>query len=251
MTKVGRDVFGDGTLTNYRQQHIDTTHVLFDPARFSGVAPIFVDDDGRNVIVIVPGANMGLLPDDVTRARGAITAAAVLICQLEVPLETTLQAFRIGKAEGVLTMLNPAPAARLPDELLALVDYCVPNETEAELLTGIPVTSVDAARAAAEVLLARGPRTVIVTLGERGALVADRVGALHYPAVSVAAVDSTGAGAAFVGSLAVFLAEGVPLDQSVARANAVAALSVTKIGTQVSFPARGDADAFLREEGLL
>jgi ribokinase len=251
VTKVGRDVFGEGTLTNYRQAGIDATHVLFDDVRFSGVAPIFVDDTGRNVIVIVPGANMGLSPDDARRARDAIAAAAVLICQLEVPLETTLEAFRIAKAAGVRTILNPAPAAPLPDELLALADFCVPNETEAELLTGLPVVSLDDARAAAQALLARGPQTVVITLGERGVLLADRESASHYPAVEVPAVDSTGAGDAFVGSLAVFLAEGVPLPQSLARANAVAALSVTTIGTQVSFPARGDADAFLREKGML
>ncbi len=251
VTKVGRDVFGEGTLTNYRQQGIDTTHVLFDDTRFSGVAPIFVDDDGRNVIVIVPGANLGLSPEDARRAREPIGAAAVLICQLEVPVETTLEAFRIGKAAGVLTILNPAPAAPLPDELLALTDYCIPNETETELLTGLPVVSIDDARAAAATLLARGPRTVIVTLGDRGALVVDHLSDAHHPAVTVSAVDSTGAGDAFVGSLAVFLAEGLPLHRAIAQANAVAALSVTKVGTQVSFPSRSDADAFLREHDLL
>jgi ribokinase len=243
VTKVGRDVFGEGTLTNYRQQGIDATHVLFDDMRFSGVAPIFVDDTGRNVIVIVPGANMGLSPDDARRARDAIAMAAVLICQLEVPVETTLEAFRIAKAAGVRTILNPAPAAPLPDALLALTDFCVPNETETELLTGLPVVSLDDARAAAQTLLARGPQTVVITLGGRGALLADRQSASHYPAVEVSAVDSTGAGDAFVGSLAVFLAEGVPLPQALARANAVAALSVTKVGTQTSFPARAEAEA--------
>ncbi|HLE78141.1 MAG TPA: ribokinase [bacterium] len=251
VTKVGRDVFGEGTLENYRQQGIDSAHVLFDDARFSGVAPIFVDDDGRNVIVIVPGANMGLTPDDVRRAQDVIRSAAVLICQLEIPVESTLEALRIGRAAGIRTILNPAPAAVLPDDLLALADYCVPNETEAELLTGLPVVSIDEASTAAAALLDRGSKTVIITLGPRGALVADRGSVSHYPAVEVPAVDSTGAGDAFVGSLAVFLAEGVPLPRSVAQANAVAALSVATIGTQVSFPSRAEADTFLRERGLL
>lgn len=251
VTKVGRDVFGEGTLENYRQQGIDSAHVLFDDARFSGVAPIFVDDDGRNVIVIVPGANMGLTPDDVRRSQDAIRSAAMLICQLEIPVESTLEALRIGRAAGIRTILNPAPAAVLPDDLLGLADYCVPNETEAELLTGLPVASIDDARAAARALLTRGPKTVVITLGERGALLVDRESVSHYPAVGVPAVDSTGAGDAFVGSLAVFLAEGVALPHAVPRANAVAALSVTKIGTQVSFPSRAEADAFLRERGLL
>jgi ribokinase len=251
VTKVGRDVFGEGTLANYRQQGVDATHVLFDDDRFSGVAPILVDDSGRNVIVVVPGANMGLTPDDARRARDAITAAAVLICQLEVPVETTLEAFQIAKAAGVRTMLNPAPAAPLPDDLLALADFCIPNETEAELLTGLPVASLDDARAAAQALLARGPQTVVITLGGRGALLADRESASHYAAVEVSAVDSTGAGDAFVGSFAVFLAEGISLDHAIQRANAVAAMSVTKVGTQVSFPTRADAGGFLRERGLL
>lgn len=251
VTKIGRDVFGEGTLDNYRKQGIGTEYVLFDNARFSGVAPIFVDDEGRNVIVIVPGANMGLTPDDVDRAADMIGSAAVLICQLEVPVETTLAALRVGRQAGVRTILNPAPATSVPDEMLAMADYCVPNETETEILTNLPVTSIDEAHTAAQALRARGSGTVIITLGDRGALVADASGATHYPAVEVAAVDSTGAGDAFVGSFAVYLAESAALPQAVARANAVAAMSVMKIGTQVSFPTRGETDAFLRERGLL
>lgn len=251
VTKVGRDVFGEGTLENYRTQGIDRTHVLVDDTRFSGVAPIFVDDEGRNVIVIVPGANMGLTPADVDRAKDVITSAAVLICQLEVPVETTLAALRAGRAAGVRTILNPAPAAPVPDEMLAMADVCVPNETEAELLTGLPVVSIEQARAAAEALRKRGSQTVIVTLGDRGALVVDQSGSVRYSALEVPAVDSTGAGDAFVGSLAVFLAEGASLPQAATRANAVAALSVMKIGTQVSFPTRAEADVFLKERSLL
>ncbi len=251
VTRVGRDVFGEGTLKNYRDQGIDTTHVLFDESRFSGVAPIFVDDQARNFIVIVPGANMGLSPADVHAARDVITAADVLICQLEVPVETTLEAFRVARPAGVRTVLNPAPAAPLPDELLQLTDICAPNETETELLTGLSVNTVAEAEAAAQALRARGPAVVILTLGERGALVVDGDAVEHVPPVRVDAVDPTGAGDAFIGSLAVYVAEGLSLRDAVLRANAVAALSVTKIGTQVSFPQRAQADAFLRERGLL
>ncbi|MCC7163846.1 MAG: ribokinase [Anaerolineae bacterium] len=250
VTKLGRDVFGEGTLKNYREQGIDTTHVLFDDALFSGVAPIFVDDNARNFIVIVPGANTGLLPADAQAAREVIRSAALLVCQLEIPIETTLEAFRIAKTANVLTILNPAPAAQLPDELLQLTDICAPNETETELLTGMPVNTLEEAEAAARVLLGRGPKTVILTLGERGALLVDANAVEHVPAMSVDAVDPTGAGDAFIGSLAVFLGEGLSMREAILRANAVAALSVTKIGTQVSFPKRAEADKFLKEHGL-
>jgi ribokinase len=251
VTKLGRDVFGEGTLKNYREQGIDTTHVLFDEKLASGVAPIFVDDNAKNFIVIVPGANMGLSPADAQAARDAILSASLLVCQLEIPTETTLEAFRIAKSGNVRTILNPAPAAPLPDELLQLTDICAPNETETELLTGMPVSTPEQAEAAARALLKRGPRIVILTLGERGALLVDEKTTSHVSAVPVNAVDPTGAGDSFIGSLAVFLGEGVPMRDAILRANAVAALSVTRIGTQVSFPKRAEADAFLRERGFL
>jgi ribokinase len=251
VTRLGRDVFGEGTLRNYREQGIDTSHVLFDESLFSGVAPIFVDDSARNFIVIVPGANMGLSPADAQAARALITAADILICQLEIPIETTFEALRIAKAGGVRTILNPAPAAPLPDELLQLVDICAPNETETELLTGLPAGSPREAEVAARRLLERGPGAVILTLGERGALLVDGQGMVeHVPGVAVEPVDPTGAGDAFIGSLAVFLGEGRPLRDALRRANAVAALSVTRIGTQISFPQRAAADAFLAQHGL-
>ncbi len=250
VTRLGRDVFGEGTLKNYREQGIDTTYVLFDETRFSGVAPIFVDDAARNFIVIVPGANLGLGPADAQMARAAIVAASVLVCQLEVPVETTLEAFRIAKSGNVRTILNPAPAAPLSDELLRLTDICAPNETETELLTGQPVETLEDAERAARQLLARGSQAIILTLGARGALVVDRTSAEHIPAVQVDAVDPTGAGDAFIGSLAVFLTEGLALRNAVKRANAIAALSVTRIGTQVAFPNRAEADAFCARHGL-
>lgn len=253
VTKLGRDVFGEGTLKNYRAQGVETTYVLFDDTRFSGVAPIFVDDIARNLIVIVPGANLGLQPADAQAARGAIRVADLLVCQLEIPIETTLEAFRIARAGNprVRTILNPAPAAPLPDELLRLTDICAPNETETELLTGQSARTLAEAEAAARQLLARGPQAIILTLGERGALWVDQHTVEHVPAVRVDAVDPTGAGDAFIGSLAMFLGEGCALRDAIYRANAVAALSVTRVGTQVSFPTRAEADAFLKQQGLL
>lgn len=246
VTKLGRDVFGEGTLKNYRDQGIDTTYVLFDDVQASGVAPIFVDDTGRNMIVIVPGANMALSPADVQAARDVIQSADVVVCQLEVPVATTTEAFRIAKETGVRTILNPAPAAPLPDEVLLLSDIVAPNETETELLTGLPVHTLEEAEQAAYALRRRTPGAVIITLGERGALLVDDTGATHVPGIQVNAVDSTGAGDAFIGSLAVFLAEGQALRDAIRRANAVAAVSVTKIGTQISFPRRDEVAYLLQ-----
>jgi ribokinase len=251
VNKVGRDVFGEGTLKNFHEQGIDTTHVLFDESRFSGVAPIFVDNNAQNFIVIVPGANLGLLPADVRKAEQVILEADILICQLEIPVETTLEAFRIAKSGNVRTILNPAPAAPIPDELLTLSDICAPNETETELLTGQPVDTLAEAETAARKLLSRGPRTVILTLGERGALLVDEDTVENIPAVKVDAVDPTGAGDAFIGSLAVYLGAGLSIREAIGRANAVAALSVTRIGTQISFPEKAEADDFLKQKGLV
>lgn len=245
VARVGADVFGDGTLENFHANGIDAQHVRRDGERFSGVAPIFVDDRAENVIVIVPGANLGLSPDDVQAAGATIREAAILCCQLEVPVETTLAAFRIARAAGTTTILNPAPAAVLPDELLSLTDICVPNEVEVQMLTGRSAGSMDGAALAATELLARGPRHVIVTLGSRGSLVVTPDASQHVPALPVEAVDPTGAGDAFIGALAVGLAEGRPMLEALRWAGAAAALSVTRIGTQVSFPGRAEVEAFI------
>lgn len=250
VTKLGKDVFGEGTLKNYRAQGVDTTFVLFDESAASGVAPIFVDDHAQNFIVIIPGANAHLAPADARAASSAILSADVVICQLEIPIATILETFRIAKTGNVRTILNPAPAAELPSELFQLTDLCIPNETETELLTGATVQNLDDVKIAAHKLLARGVGTVVLTLGERGALIVEKNSAEHLPSFKVNAVDPTGAGDAFIGSLAVFLGEGLALHDAVRRANAIAALSVTKLGTQTSFPNRAEADAFCRAHGL-
>jgi ribokinase len=208
-----------------------------------------VDDAARNTIVVVPGANLGLAPADVRDAAPAVREAAVLLGQLEVPPEATLEAFRVARAAGVRTVLNPAPAGPLPDELLRLADLCVPNETEVESLTGRPAATPGQAESAARELLRRGTGAVIVTLGDRGVLTVNARGTEHAPAVPVTAVDPTGAGDAFIGSLAVFWAEGLTLPEAVWRANAAAALSVTRPGAQAAFPSRAEVEALLAKSG--
>lgn len=245
VARVGNDVFGEGMLRNFAAYGINTAHVTIDQTHSSGVAPIFVDDNANNVIVIIAGANGALSPSNVEAARAVILASNVLVCQLEVPIETTQAAFRLAKAAGVITILNPAPAVALPQELLALTDICAPNETEIEILTGMQARTVQETESAARLLLQRGMKSVVVTLGERGVLYVAAQTVLHIPAYVVKAVDPTGAGDAFIGALAVFLSEGQPLAEALAHANAVAAMSVMRIGAQVSFPSRDEVAAFL------
>lgn len=246
VTKVGQDVFGERTLENFRRWNVDTTHVATTDEAFSGVAPIMVDEEGHNSIVIVTGANDLLGAGELEVARPAIAAAEIMACQLELPVATTLHALRIARAEGVRTVLNPAPAREdLPAELLSLVDVLCPNQGEAAVLTGLPVETLDDARAAGRALLQRGPSSVVITLGEDGCLVADASRITHVPGTPVRASDTTGAGDAFVGALSYFLAAGFPLAESASRAGAIAARSVQKRGTQSSFPDRAELPAEL------
>jgi ribokinase len=248
VTKLGQDIFGENTLKNFQSWGIDTRHVLFTDQAFSGVAPIAVDPDGHNAIIIVTGANDLLTPEEIEAARPVIAAARILVCQLEIPVETTLAALRVARQEGVTTIFNPAPARpRLPDELYRLSHIFCPNESETELLTGLPVNSQEETEAAARALLQRGAGMVILTLGERGSLLVTATDSVHVPAMPVKALDTTGAGDAFMGSLAYFLAAGKPLAEAMRRANYIAAISVQSSGTQTSFPVAADLPSDLLE----
>ncbi len=246
VTKLGRDIFGENTLKNFSSFGIDTRHVLFTEKAFSGVAPIAVDAEGHNSIIIVTGANDLLSEEEIEAARPVIAAAQILVCQLEVPLAISLAAMRIAREEKVTTIFNPAPARPgLPDELYRLSDIFCPNESETELLTGLEVKTQEQAAAAAHALLGRGAGKVILTLGERGSLLVTEKETVHVPAKKVKAVDSTGAGDAYVGSLAFFLACGKPIAEAMKRANAIAGISVQSSGTQTSFPLAKDLPADL------
>ncbi len=241
VTKLGQDIFGENTLKNFQSFGMDTRYVFFTDQAFSGVAPIAVDPEGHNAIIIVTGANDLLTAEEIEAARPAIAASQIVVCQLEIPLEITLAALRVARREAVTTIFNPAPARpELPDEVYRLSDIFCPNETETELLTNMPIASLDDAQSAARLLLRRGAGTVILTLGERGSLLVNSEGAVHVPATPVRAYDTTGAGDAYVGSLAYFLAAGKPLADAMARANQIAAISVQSAGTQTSFPTAAD-----------
>ncbi len=241
VSKLGKDIFGENTLKNFQSWGVDTRHVHFTDQAFSGVAPIAVDPDGHNSIIIVTGANDLLAEKEIEAARKDIAAARILVCQLEVPLDITLAALRIARQEGVRTIFNPAPAREnLPDEIFKLSDILCPNESETELLTGLPVGTLEESEAAARVLLKRGMEAVILTLGDRGSLLVSERETVHVPVNQVEALDTTGAGDAFVGSLAYFLAGGKELPEAIKRANHLAAISVQSSGTQTSFPVRED-----------
>ncbi|MDZ4771189.1 MAG: ribokinase [Chloroflexota bacterium] len=248
ITKLGRDMYGEMTIGNYRALGIDTSTILFDEERASGVALIEVDESsGQNNIVIVGGANDSLTPQDVREHARAIRAADAIMCQLETPIPATIEAFKIARAAGVITVLNPAPAAVLPAELLKYTDWLIPNEVEASMLTGGVVRTFEQAEAAGQALKLSGPRGVVITLGDRGALLVTSSGEVHSIAVEpVQAVDTTGAGDAFVGSFATLLASGFPPVEAVERACAIAARSVLRAGTQKSFPTRADVIDLIR-----
>ena len=242
IARVGQDVFGDQAVAGFGKDRIDVEHVVRDKAAPSGVALIFVARDGENSIAVASGANGRLSPADVKKARKLIASAAVLVMQLETPLATVQAAAETAAKAGVSVILNPAPAQPLPDELLRLVSILTPNETEAELLTGIKVDDEVSAGQTADRLLARGVQTVIITLGQRGAFVATEGLRKLIRGFQMQAVDTTAAGDVFNGALAVALAEGQTLEQSVRFANAAAAISVTRLGAQPSAPKRKEID---------
>jgi len=243
VARVGSDLFGPAIIENFRKQGIDPTHVKQVEGLSSGVAPIFVEPNGQNRILVIKGANDALRPADVDAAAETLKTADCIVLQFEIPLETVYYTIAFARKHGIRCILNPAPAQPIDLAALKDLDYFVPNESEAEAITGSPAKNADDAKKCAAGLVAAGIRRVIITLGANGSLLATRDGSDHAPPFAVKSVDSTGAGDAFIGSLAVFLAEGVPEKEAVRRANLYAALSTTGVGTQKSFYDRARFDA--------
>lgn len=246
VVKIGTDDFGDQAKANLEKEGIRPDFVLRTGKAHTGAALIFVDADGENMIVVASGANELLTPSDVSEAHEAIEGADVLLVQLEVPLESVQRAMWLAHCADVKVLLNPAPGQPLDGELLSLVDVLTPNETEAQIITGLPVRNLQEAETAARQLLDNGVGTVVLTLGAKGALVVAHDGTHHVPGQPVEVVDTTGAGDAFNGALAVALAEGRALVEAVAFANAAAALQVTKVGAAPAMPYRDEVEALMR-----
>lgn len=245
VTRVGNDLFADNTIANFKKNGIDDKYILRTDAT-SGVAPIFVDEKSRNSIIIVKGANALLSPQDLENAREDIATCKLIVLQLEISLETVYAAIELGKELGIPVLLNPAPAS--PDlelEKVKSVDFLMPNETELSLLSGMPVETIDDIKNAAHVLLDTGVKNVIVTLGSRGVLWINQDGETLLEGKTVDAVDTTGAGDAFIGCFSHFYVETGDIAESLKRSNLYAADSVTKRGTQTSYATAEEFESIL------
>ena len=243
MARVGSDLFGPAAIDNFKKLGIDTSHVKQVDGVSTGVAPIFVEPNGQNRILVVKGANDEMKPADVDAASDALKNCDCIVLQFEIPLETVYYAVAFARKHGIRCLLNPAPGQPVDMSKLNGLDYFIPNESEAETITGLPVRNVDDAKRCAEKMLANGIRRVIITLGAKGSLLAGNGINEHVPAYTVESVDSSGAGDAFIGSFSVFLAEGLTEQEAVRQANLYAGLSTTGVGTQKSFYDRARFDA--------
>jgi len=247
--RVGKDQYGERLAAMLKQSNVDTTHLIQDRNAGTGIANIYVDSEGDNSIVIIAQANGRLSNDDVAAAMPTIEQSAIMMLQLEVPYETVLAAAKAGRKAGVRVMLNPAPAplnGKLPAELLPNIDLLIPNQTEAELLTGIKVVDQGSAIRAAQKLQQAGIAEVIITMGEQGVVVLERSGATHFiSAFRVTVVDTTAAGDAFCGALAASLAEQRSLKDAAIVGCAAGALACTHNGAEPSLPTKTEIEQLL------
>ena len=236
--RLGNDLFGDQFLEKFSTEVINTEFVIQDTENGTGVGMPLIDASGDNSIVIIPQANMALSFENIDQAESSIADSDVLVLQCEVPMEANQRAAEIANKTDTLVILNPAPACEIPDALLSLVDIITPNESETEILTGMPTETDNQAIEAAHLLLSKGIETVILTLGSRGSFLLTKKIEKLIPAFSVEVVDTTAAGDAFCGALAASLAHGINIEKSVKIANAAGALAVTKLGAEPSLPSR-------------
>ncbi len=248
ISKLGRDLFGDLARNTYREERIDTQFCFDTLDHSTGAATIIVHAvKGENAIVVVPGACFHLTTEDVDRAASLITRSSIFVTQLELPVPVVEHGLKLARSFGVPTILNPAPALELPDHIYAFCDYLTPNESEAAALIGQPVSGIADAERAADAFLTRGVRNVVITLGAQGALVKNSRVTKHVPAFDAGAVvETTGAGDAFNGGLAIGLSEGLDVVAATQFGCAAAGISVTRYGTAPSMPKRSEVDALLQ-----
>ena len=241
--KLGRDMFGEGASKHYESCGLDTSKILWSD-KPSGVALITVDSKAENSIVVASGANADMTVSDIDSVADIIKSSGILLLQLEIPMDAVVHAAEIAYNAGVQVVLNPAPAAALPAELLKCVSILIPNETEASAISGIDINNFETAAAAAERLKGMGVREVIITMGSRGSVVCDG-DCTFVPAVKVNAVETTAAGDTFCGGVCVALSEGKALSEAVKFATAASSIAVQRPGAQDSVPNRCEVDKLL------
>jgi ribokinase len=242
---MGKDVFRDRLAASMRKDGVLLDRLMIDPELPTGIGVITIDEAGQNQIVVASGSNMAVTPADIDRHRAAFSGASVLLVQLEIPLPAVHRAIALAKELDLTVILNPAPACKLSRVLLKMVDFLTPNEGELSVLAGMPVDDAASAEQAARKLMEGGPGCVVVTIGSKGAMAVSADGARIFPSYKVRPVDTTAAGDAFNGALAFGLASGLSLEAAVPFANAVAALSVTRMGAQSSMPTMKEVRSFL------
>jgi len=244
--RVGDDIFGEQLVNNLNKAGVNTHYIIQDIEASTGIAMIVVDESGQNSIVVSPGANGRVAPSDISHAEAVFLSANLILLQLEIPLPTVIEAAQLAKKHGVKVLLNPAPAQKLPNELLSLIDIMIPNETEAAILSEYDVSTDNGIKQAAAKLHQSGIKTIIMTRGSQGASLITENKITHFPAFPIKAVDTTGAGDAFVGSFAVAFAEGKSITSAIMFGNAAGALATIKPGAQPSMPSRDDLDKLLQ-----
>ena len=243
ITKIGKDTFGEMAMKLYADEGINAEYVWEIADMATGAASIVVNEEtSENLIIVVPGAADDMVPDDLEAAEAGIAKSSFFMASLEVPIPVMQRGLEVAKRNGIPTILNPAPAAILPDLVYGLSDYFTPNETEAAMLAGIPVETVDQAEAAAKIFLGRGVKTAVITLGELGVYVRNSEISQHIPAFDMGdkVLETTGAGDAFNGGFAHALADGMSLIEAIRFGSATAAISVTRLGTAPAMPFKNE-----------
>lgn len=242
LAKVGADIFGKDAISLFYKEGIDTKYILIDETTHTGAGIIFLDENGHNAIGVAPGANYKLLPEDLREYKFLFDECDILLVQLEIPISTVYEAIKLAKNAGMKIILNPAPAQKIDSEYLAMIDVLIPNETEAEILTDITLSSKENVSNAGKYLVSQGVNSVIITMGANGATFVSKEKQIDFPSYKVNVVDTTGAGDAFCGAFAYGLSLNKSIEQSINFASKVAALSVTKLGVVPGLPYMSDVD---------
>ncbi len=252
ISKVGQDAYGNQIVNSLQEENINVTNVFRDNSKPTGTAIITVDNDGNNSIIVVPGANMNLNLEEIDKCKEVIANSDIIVAQFETPIEVTIEAFKFARENEVITILNPAPAKKIPDELLKYTDIIVPNETEATTLTGVNVQDLESAKQAANIFLDKNVKYVIITLGNKGAALISKKNGILIPAYKVNVVDSTAAGDSFIGAISTKLKKDnfdiKSLEEAIKFANKVSAITVQREGAQPSIPFLKEISSIYKEK---